>query len=81
MKWKLMTLYLTIITPIVVLIYDGIAIVNGGTEASISHLVIIMSHRYPLIPFLCGVLCGHLWWRMASTEETRQTIDKKIGNG
>jgi len=85
MNWKDLTLKVTfgIVGAIVlILIYDAVAIMNGGTEASISSLIIIASHNYPLIPYLVGwftgLLFGHLFWRMAPNKDTLASIDKKM---
>ena len=59
---------------ILILVYDVIAIGQGGTEASISSLIITMSYEFPALPFgiglLIGFLCGHLFWRMKSNKDT-----------
>lgn len=56
----------------VITIYDVFALIKGGTEASISYLLITWSYKYPMLPFTMGVLCGHLFWRMRDTEGTRK---------
>lgn len=74
---KLVTL-LIVALIIIVLIYDAVAIHFGGTEASISSLIITSSYQMPFmvfcIGFFLGILCGHLFWRMRGNNET-----KKIG--
>ena len=84
MTWKNKTLIVTlaiIVAIIAVLVYDAIAIYFGGTEASISSLIITASYQMPfmvfLIGFFLGVLCGHLFWRMKPNKDTIGTgIDK-----
>jgi hypothetical protein len=74
MNYKKITIIFTLTFVISALLYDGWVIMMGGTEASISSLVIIMSHKHPLIPFLCGVLSGHLWWRMSPNADTKREL-------
>lgn len=74
MNLKKITMIFTITFIVVALIYDAVVIYLGGTEASISSLTIIMAHKHPLIPFLCGVLCGHLFWRMKPNADTRKEL-------
>lgn len=72
MDFKKLTSIVTIVTVVLVLVYDVIAIVNGGTEASISSLVITKSYEQPLIPLLVGIVIGHLFWRMKGNKDTRK---------
>lgn len=85
MNYKKFTAILTFgIIPaliVLVLIYDAVAIHFGGTEASISSLIITTSYKMPFmvfcISFASGVLCGHLWWRMLPNKDTVASgIDK-----
>ena len=67
----------TAIMFIVVAIYDVYAMVIGGTEASISSVIINFSYKMPFFTFLFGVLCGHLFWRMRPNSDTiKENIDK-----
>lgn len=85
MKLKEATRLLTfMIIPALVaaiLIYDAIAIHYGGTEASISSLIIISSYQMPFmvfcIGFFMGLLFGHLFWRMRSNKDTK-SIDSSF---
>lgn len=52
-----------------IIVYDIYAIVMGGTEASISHLLITWSYQHPVFPFVMGFTMGHLFWRMRQTKE------------
>lgn len=61
---------------IAIAIYDVYAIMKGGTEASISSIMIGWSYKFPLFPFSMGVICGHLFWRMRANKETKKEIDK-----
>jgi predicted tellurium resistance membrane protein TerC len=55
--------------------YDMFAIGKGGTEASISSMIINFSYKMPMFTFGFGFICGHLFWRMRSNKDT-QKIDK-----
>jgi hypothetical protein len=65
-----LTKYFTVALVLIVAIFDVYVMAKGGTEASISHLLITVSYKYPFVPFLFGVLCGHLFWRMRDTKAT-----------
>ena len=56
------------VTPIVIIgavvalvIYDVIAYVVGGLKATISAVIWDWSKRYPFVPFVVGILMGHLF--------------------
>lgn len=56
--------------------FDIWVINQGGKEASISHVLIEWAYEYPSLPFLLGFVCGHLFWRMKTTD-----LMKKKGIG
>lgn len=71
-----------VLAVVIILIYDAYAISQGGTEASISSLIITLSYRQPLVPALVGwfigLLMGHLFWRMKGNDDTRELkLDEK----
>jgi hypothetical protein len=78
LDWKKTTKKVTfLIIPIIIgliLIYDVFAIMNGGTESSISSLIITMAYKMPFavycIGLFNGILVGHLFWRMKGNKET-----------
>ena len=57
-----------------VLIFDVFAISKGGTEASISSLLITWAYKWPfgvyMIGLSNGILVGHLFWRMKGNKDT-----------
>jgi len=78
MDFKKLTIKVTVgivLAVVIILIYDAIAIMGGGTEASISSLIITLSYKQPLVPALVGwfigLLMGHLFWRMKGNDDTR----------
>lgn len=52
-------------------IYDVYALIEGGGEATISSVIITLSHEFLIIPFLFGVLAGHLFWRMDANKDVK----------
>ena len=67
-KWSVFTIYVTVIAVAAIIVWDFVAISNGGTQASISHLIKVWGHKYPIIPFSMGVLCGHFFWGVKQTK-------------
>lgn len=80
---KIVTFAIIPLLIVLILIYDVYAIAIGGTEASISSLLIKSSYEMPFmvfcIGFFLGVLCGHIFWRMKGNKDTIK-IDKGINN-
>jgi len=62
------------------ILYDVYAIVEGGTEASISFMMYEWSYKYPIFTFACGffpgILVGHFFWRIRDTETTKEISDQ-----
>jgi len=62
------------ILALVITVYDLMALNNGGTEATISHVIMVWSYKYPLFTwfagFIPGVLVGHLFWRIRDSKKT-----------
>jgi hypothetical protein len=69
---KTVTIIFMILIAVAIAIYDVIAIIYGGTEASISSHLIVWSYEFPAATFLFGFLCGHLFWRMKGNKDTRK---------
>lgn len=74
-KWMKITKYFVGILLVVIAVFDGWIMSKGGTEASISHYIITASYKYPVMTFLFGFLCGHLFWRMRYTPYTKEISD------
>jgi hypothetical protein len=61
-----------------ILAWDVYAILVGGTEATISQLIIELSYQYPAMTFALGYVMGHLTWRVRSNKAMQDAgIDKK----
>ena len=77
MKVKTITIYFTLLIVAAAIGYDFYAIAVGGTEASISHIIKVWGHKYPIISFSLGALFGHFFWPIKSTKDTKK-IDEMI---
>lgn len=75
MNWKKATVLFIGIVLVVIGIYDVVAIMQGGTEASISHTVYVWSYKYPAFTFLTGFTMGHLFWQMKRTEASKRITE------
>lgn len=42
--------------------YDVYAMLFLGYESTFSYVLLDMAHTTPIVPFLFGVLIGHLFW-------------------
>ena len=73
---KIVTFILIPLLVIGILIYDVFAIALGGTEASISSLIITAAYKMPFMVYMIGlfngILIGHLFWRMKSNKDTKE---------
>lgn len=79
---KIVTFLIIPLLIVGVLVYDVIAIIEGGSEASISSLIIKTSYEMPFftfsVGFFIGVLVGHLFWRMRSNKDTEKIDNREI---
>ena len=55
------TIIVLVIALVLLLAYDVIAVIMGGTNATISWVLWTESHNYPVIPLFVGILIGHLF--------------------
>lgn len=56
------TLIFIITSAIVIVSYDIFATLKWSGEKSISWQMWILSKKYPIVPFLIGVIAGHWFW-------------------
>lgn len=75
---KALTGKILAILVLVLIVYDVIAIQKGGTEASISSVIIAFAYKMPIFTFLFGVVCGHLFWRMRPNQDTKKIDEEKV---
>ena len=66
---KLTSLFIGLII-VMIAIYDVFAIMKGGTEESISYVIILWSYEYPAFTFCMGFTMGHLFWRVRNVKGT-----------
>lgn len=60
---------------VIAIVYDVWSMAMAGTEGSISHTLIVWSYDYPIMTFACGVLMGHLFWRVRGTDIIKKKED------
>jgi len=72
MKWQKATMAFIGILILAITAWDVFVLVDGGTESSISYVMIQWAYKYPLFPFCMGVLVGHLFWRMKNVKGTKK---------
>ena len=72
---KKITSVMLAVLVLLLAVYDVIAIQKGGTEASISSVLINFSYRMPIFTFTTGVIVGHLFWRMRTNKDTKHLDD------
>lgn len=77
MTWKKRTFIVLIVIAVGflgVVVYDIIAQVKGGSEATISSMIIKESYDFPFMVYslglINGILIGHLFWRMKGNKDT-----------
>jgi hypothetical protein len=59
---KKITPYFIAALVLIIAVYDIVAAVKGGNPATISGWFWRNSKQYPMIPFLSGIVAGHLYW-------------------
>jgi hypothetical protein len=69
MTVKTITLLVIALFIIGLLGYDVYAYVVGGQDATVSNVIIELSHDYPAGTFLVGFAMGHLFWQMKKPKE------------
>ena len=60
--YRSITKWLIIVTVVVWIAWDVVAYLAGGVDSTISVVILLWSREAPIIPFLTGVVCGHLFW-------------------
>ncbi len=70
-RWKLITGIVVLSVIVLGLAYDLVALGMGGKEATVSRLCYYTCCRYPIVAFMFGVLCGHLFWPQLIEKEKK----------
>lgn len=60
MNYKKITKWFILISIAIILVYDLIAFLSHQ-DATISEQIWFWSGKFPVVPFLGGLLCGHLF--------------------
>lgn len=77
---KTVTRMAILMAVIFLLIYDFFAVYRFGFEGTISTVVYSMSKEYPVVSFMTGLVCGHLFWGQeqgAKSENSKLDNDKQ----
>ena len=72
MKTKTITMLVIAFFILGLLGYDTYAYLIAGQDATVSNVIIELSHSYPAGTFLIGFVMGHLFWQMAKTKEIKK---------
>lgn len=62
MNGKTITTSVLLVALAILLLYDAIAVNLFGYSGTISIVVYEASKNWPIIPFLAGIVCGHLFF-------------------
>lgn len=52
--------------------YDIFAVIKGGTDATISNVIIEWSYGFPAMTFAIGFVSGHLFWKIRPVKKEVQ---------
>ncbi len=73
MDYRGVTKIFLLILIAAIAIFDSYVFIQGGTEATISHVLMSWSYAHPAFTFSIGFVCGHLFWRI---RDVKTSIDK-----
>jgi hypothetical protein len=62
MDTRTITGWIVFFTIVVLVIFDAFMVANGKPGDTISEVITEAAHRWPVIAFAFGLLCGHLFW-------------------
>ena len=62
MSARLWTIGILVGVTLLLIVWDVYAATNKAGDDTISEVVLGFARRHPVIPFLLGVLMGHLLW-------------------
>lgn len=57
-----LTKFFIVCIIVVVLAFDSFIMFHTNNEVTISSVVLDYSKQYPIIPFVMGLIAGHLFW-------------------
>jgi hypothetical protein len=77
---KTMTLLVVAFCVVVIFVYDlMVVLLYQDVNATVSNTIYQASKRAPIIAFLAGVLCGHLFWPITKFPEPKVNVECKTG--
>ena len=62
MNTKKITVCLLLAMIAILGLWDVFAVSNNVAGDTISSIVLGTAHKYPIIPFILGIVMGHLFW-------------------
>jgi hypothetical protein len=64
MDYTSVTKVFILLIVVLVLVWDAYVILVGHQEATFSVILYESSKRWPIIAFVLGLVCGHLFWQV-----------------
>ncbi len=65
------TAMLVISLILLLVLFDFVIYARGGSEATISRVILRWAIGWPFVPFMAGLLCGHLFWSQDLTQRSQ----------
>lgn len=62
MRAASVTAILIMVVILLLVAYDIVIYYKGGVDATISRVILHGAIGWPFVPFMAGLLCGHLFW-------------------
>lgn len=75
-----LTLFVILIATLLLAGYDLFIFMTLGNDATISIVMKQLCEQYPVIPFVAGFICGHIFWPNYSLNETENDEEKDSYN-
>ena len=67
MDYTLITRLIIFFVAIVVVMWDAFLMFRGHTDATFSVVLYESARDFPVISFVAGFLCGHVFWQVYSS--------------
>lgn len=67
MDYTLITRLIICLVAFVVVIWDAFLMFKGHTNATFSVVLYESAREFPVISFISGFLCGHIFWQVYSS--------------
>ena len=59
---RTITVGILVAVVVLLIVWDVYAYLAGGSQATISRVTLAFAGEHPVVPFLIGVVSGHLFW-------------------